>query len=148
MAPLRLGPSCPPSVLGVKHSLLPPFPSPPPSSPPLPSSPPPHLGTSNAWLLQDWQDWIAERCWLAGHALSSRGRICVDDLAGFKGLLLVQVENAGPSSISTLALALATPVVLGPYGLSLLPFPYIRIFAGPTSLMPPACWSAFMPRAV
>ena len=49
----RPGPSCPPSVLGVKCSPLPAFPFPPFPPPGLPSSPPPCRGTSASQLPQD-----------------------------------------------------------------------------------------------
>ena len=53
----RLGPSHPPSVLGVKRSLPPASPSPPPSPPVLlPMSPPPKIGTTAVQLPQDWWD--------------------------------------------------------------------------------------------
>ena len=53
-SPSRLGPSRPPSVLGVKRSPPPTSPSPPSSPPiPLPSSPLPRIGTSGNQLLQD-----------------------------------------------------------------------------------------------
>ena len=113
VAPLRPGLSHPPSVLGVKHSLLPTSPSSPSSPPGLPSSPPPCHGTSAAKLPQDWWDWITECCWIAG--CGQLVRVTDDNATEFEGLLLAQVENAGPPSVLTLALA-PVPVVAVPPG--------------------------------
>jgi len=105
VAPLRLGPSRPPSVLGVRRSPPPASPSPPSSPPGLPSSPPPRLDTSLSAAPQDWRDWIAARRRIAARGLLSR--VTHDDVVGFEGLLLAQVENAGPSSPSVPTPALA-----------------------------------------
>jgi len=113
ISPLRPGPSHPPSVLGVKCSPPPASPFPPFSPPFLPSSPPPCCSTPATWLLQDWWDWIAEHHQLAGCS-AKLVYVTDDDLAGVEGLLLVQVENTGPFSIPTLALAPVPPVVMGP----------------------------------
>jgi len=110
VTPSRLGPSRPPSVLGVKRSPPPASPSPPSSPPVLPSSPPPRQGTPVRLVLQDWRDWIAECRQLAGQ-LAVLGHVSKDDLQSIEGSLLRQVENAGPSSILTLALAPAPTAV-------------------------------------
>ena len=111
VSPSQPGPSRPPSVLGVKRSPLPASPSPPPSIPPgLPSSPPPPPGSLSAQLPQDWQDWIVERHRLAGHPRLGR-RTGAKDV---EGLLLAQVEAAGPPLPLTLAPAPAPRVVVPP----------------------------------
>jgi len=113
VAPSRPGPSRPPSVLGVKRSLLPASPSPPSSPPGLPSSPPSRYDTSLSLVPQDWQDWIAVHRQIA--ACGPLSRVTHNDVAGFEGLLLAQVENAGPSSPSVLTPALApAPVAVVP----------------------------------
>jgi len=123
VAPSRPGPSRPPSVLGVKRSPPRASPSPPSSPPALPCSPPPRRGTQAKHLPQDWRDWIAERCWLAGR--SHVGHVTDSDVEEFKGLLLAQVENLGPPSVLTSALApaplAATPPGLPPSSIPSLP---------------------------
>ena len=109
VAPSRFGPNRPPSVLGVKCSLLPASPSPPSSPPvPLPSSPPPKIGTTAVKLLQDWQDWIAEHQRLAGRT-GKMFHATTDDLAEIISLhedvecaLLWQVKHARPEVEATL----------------------------------------------
>jgi len=122
-APSRPGPSRPLSVLGVKRSPLPASPSPPSSPSALPSSPPPRHGTQAKHLPQDWRDWIAEHRQLAGR--SRIGCITDSDTEEFEGLLLAQVENSGPPSVSTSALApaplAATPPGLPPSSIPSLP---------------------------
>jgi len=125
VAPLRPGPSCPPSVLGVKRSPPPASPSPPPSPPIIPSSPPPRIGTSGARIPQDWQDWIASCRLAAGcktktfHVTSEDVRTVLRDhrdaelrlLAEAEDMersLLRQVENAGPPTPP------APPPIVGP----------------------------------
>jgi len=123
MPPSRPGPSRPPSVLGVKCSPPPASPSPPLSPPVTPSSPPSHIGTSSAWIPQDWWDWIALR-WLA--TSRKMKTFCVttedvrlalrdcEDLAlhqeakDMEHFLLRQVENVVPPTPS------APPPIAGP----------------------------------
>ena len=102
MSPLRLEPPHSPSVLGVKQSPLSTSPFSPSPSPIFPSSPPPRQGTQAGQLLQDWQDWITERCQLAGRTWLTR--VSMDDLVDYKGLLLAQVENMAPPPSPTLGL--------------------------------------------
>ena len=125
VTPSRPGPSCPPSVLGVKRSPPPASPSPPSTPPIIPSSPPPRIGTQGNWLPQDWRDWIALHRLAASRKTKSfcvttedvhaALRDCEDTelrlLAASKDMersLLRQVENAGPPAPS------APPPIAGP----------------------------------
>ena len=116
VSPLRPGPSCPPSVLGVKRSLPPASPSPPSSPPVLPSSPLPIIGSQSSHIPQDWWDWIATRRLAAGCKATKTFQVTGDNILAatcsrkdavlreeredMERSLLQQVENVAPPAPS------------------------------------------------